>query len=328
MSATFTVTAGVKSLNGDLLANASWTDAAGGLKQTDTMAQKVRSAAPVRINEFRIGSGSAGNSTDSLIELYNAGPSEVDLSDWSLTGRPAQQAVFSSVHIPAGTKLKPKGFYLLGLSNSGLVVPVRAGDATLSVRELKGISAGDTVEIGSGRDAESRKISAVGTAAANATTLWQPLPDGLITLPPGSTNVPVQSTAGFKVGEKIALGYGSNVPFAGIGMEQYETATVTVVGKQGTQAYLAADAPAGTTGLQVTAVDNISVGDKIRLDVDTPGHGIETVTVTRVGTKANQTNLTEDVSKVPHVSGSAGRTDSPRVTRSLSARLRPRRWSR
>ncbi len=294
VSATFTVTAGQKAFQGDLIADASWTDAANGSKQSDTMAQKVRSAAPVRINEFR--SNSNRNATDSFIELYNAGDSQVDLSDWSLTERPAQQTVFSAVQIPAGTKLKPKGFYLLGLSNSGLAVPARSGDATLSVREVNGMSAGDAVDIGTGKDAESRKITAVGTAASDHTTLWQPLPDGPITLPPGSTNVPVQSIAGFKVGEKIALGYGSVVPFTGSAIERYETATVTAVGKPGTQVYLAADAPAGATKLQVTAVEDISAGDKIRLDIDSKDHGIETVTVVRVGTKASQTNLTEDAS--------------------------------
>ncbi len=296
VSATFAVKAGPKAFGGDLVADASWTDAVNGTKQTDTMAQKVRSAAPVRINEFRISSGSGGNATDSFVELYNAGGSDVDLSGWSLTERPAQQTVFSSVRFPVGTKLKPKGFYLLGLSNSGLVVPAAGGDTTLSVRDVTGISAGDTIAIGDGEDAESRKVTAVGTAASDHTTLWQPLPDGPITLPPGSTNVPVQSVAGFKVGEKIALGYGSAVPFAGDITERYETATVTAVGKPGLQAYLAADAPAGASKLQVTDVEDISAGDRIRLDIDSSGHGIETVTVARVGTKAYQTNLTEDVS--------------------------------
>ncbi|HZQ44006.1 MAG TPA: arabinofuranosidase catalytic domain-containing protein [Acidobacteriaceae bacterium] len=294
VSATFTVIAGPTAFNGDLIADASWSDAETGVKQTDTTSEKVRSVAPVRINEFRIGSG--GNPTDSFVELYNAGDNEVDLSGWSLTERPAQQTVFSRIEIPAGTRLKPKGFYLLGLSNSGLAVSAWAGDATLNVRDVKGMSAGDTLQIGIGKDAEIRKIEAVGSAASDHTTLWQPLPDGPITLPAGSTNVPVQSVVGFKVGEKIALGYGSAVPFAAIGTEQYETATVTAVGKPGTQAYLAADAPAGATNLQVTAVEDVSAGDKIRLDIDSSGHGIETVTVARVGTKATRTNLTEDVS--------------------------------
>ena len=62
--------------------------------------------------------------------------------------------------------------------------------------------------------------------------------------------------------------------------------TVTAVGKPGTQAWLAADAKAGDTNIKVSSVANISVGDKIRLDIDSVGHGIETVTVTNVGTQS------------------------------------------
>jgi hypothetical protein len=67
------------------------------------------------------------------------------------------------------------------------------------------------------------------------------------------------------------------------------------VGKPGTQAYLAMDAPAGATNLKVTSVSDISAGDKIRLDIESVGHGIETVTVAHVGTAASQTNLRSDV---------------------------------
>ena len=71
-------------------------------------------------------------------------------------------------------------------------------------------------------------------------------------------------------------------------MEKYEVATVTAVGKPGTQAFLGADAPAGATNIKVTSVANISAGDKIRLDIDSVGHGIETVTVTKVGTQSSR----------------------------------------
>ncbi|HLJ77772.1 MAG TPA: hypothetical protein VKT75_10170, partial [Acidobacteriaceae bacterium] len=57
-----------------------------------------------------------------------------------------------------------------------------------------------------------------------------------------------------------------------------------------------ADAPAGSTNIKVTSVANISVGDKIRLDIDSVGHGIETVTVSQVGTQASRTNLAENAS--------------------------------
>ena len=72
--------------------------------------------------------------------------------------------------------------------------------------------------------------------------------------------------------------------------------TVTTIGKPGTQAYLAADAPAGSTNIKVTSVANISAGDKIRLDIDSVGHGIETVTVTRVGTQSARAALAADAS--------------------------------
>jgi hypothetical protein len=46
----------------------------------------------------------------------------------------------------------------------------------------------------------------------------------------------------------------------------------------------------------VTSVANISVGDKIRLDIDSAGHGIEAVTVTQVGTQASRSALSADAS--------------------------------
>ncbi len=159
------------------------------------------------------------------------------------------------------------------------------------------MTVGDTINIDTGSSAETRKIASIGTAAGSSTTLWQPLPDGpVITIPAGSTSVPVTSVSGFVVGEKIALGYGATYPAVAKTMEQYEVATVTAVGKPGTQAFLAADAPAGTTNIKVTSVANISVGDKIRLDIDSVGHGIETVTVTRVGTQASRTSLSANAS--------------------------------
>ena len=296
VSATFKLTSGPAAFNGDLVANAQWTKP-GSEKQSATTAEKVRNVSPVKINEFRISSGPPANATDSFIELFNAGSKAIDISNWTLTEHPAQQAIFSTVTIPSGTKLAAHGFYLLGLSNSGLAVPASARDRTIYVRSTTGMSAGDTISIGTGSTVETRKIASLGTAANNHTTIWQPLPDGpIITIPAGSTNVPVTEATGFKVGEKIALGYGAAYPAVARGLERYEVATVTAVGKQGTQAYLAADAPAGSTNIKVTSISEISVGDKIRLDIDSVGHGIESVTVTNVGTQANRTNLSADAS--------------------------------
>jgi hypothetical protein len=311
VSATFKVTSGPADFNGDLVASASWTNASGA-KRSEMMAEKVRNVSPIKINEFRVSTLTPANPTNSFVELYNAGSGSVDISNWTLTEHPTQQATFSTVKVPAGTKLATGGFYVLGLANSGLAVPARAGAAAISVRSTTGMNVGDAIGIDTGSSVETRKIVNVGTAAANNTTLWQPLPDGpVITIPAGSTKVPVSSVSGFAVGEKIAIGYGGSYPTVAAGMERYEVATVTAIGKPGTQALLGADAYAGSTNIKVTSVSNISVGDKIRLDIDSVGHGVETVTVTRVGTQTSRGALAASASagvtniKVRNVNGFA-----------------------
>jgi hypothetical protein len=296
VSATFKVTSGPEAFNGDLTGNAAWTSTSRAM-HTETAVEKVRNVSPIKINEFRISSGSPANPTDSFIELYNAGAGDVDISNWTLTEHPTQQAIFSTVTVPAGTNLRARGFYLLGLSNSGLAVAAHAGESTVNVSSTTGMSVGDAIDIDTGSNSEARKIASVGTPASTSTTLWQPLPDGpIVAIPIGSTNVPVTSVSGFVVGEKIALGYGATYPTVGRGREQYEVATVTAIGKQGTQAFLGADAAAGATNIKATSVADISVGDKIRLDIDSKGHGIEIVTVTQVGSQSDRTTLAANVS--------------------------------
>ncbi|HTU75807.1 MAG TPA: arabinofuranosidase catalytic domain-containing protein [Trebonia sp.] len=493
VSATFRITSGPVASNGDLTGNASWTAAAQRGRQSETITEKVRNVRPVKVNEFR--AGTSTNPTDGFIELYNAGDSATSLSDWTLTEHAAQQAISSTVRIPAGTRLASHGFYLLGLSNAGLAAPARAGDTTIDVSNSTGLAPGQQVRIGTGPAAETRTISAVTTSGATgarvpgeignavrlsgngeyvqlpdgiasglhdftisawvnpsqntawsrvfdfgtgtndymfltlsagggpmryaittsgngaeqqintstslplntwslvtvtlsgstgtlyvdgqpvgtntsmtlnptslgdtsqnwigrsqfpadpylngtvddfniysralspaevaalatgqpgagdvadyafdeasgataldssgngrnatiisppspSTPLWQPLPDGPITVPAGSTSVPVTNTSGFTVGQRLAIGYGARL----------ETATVTAVGTPGTQAYLAAAAPAGATSLKVTSTAGISAGDTIRLDI---GPSAEDVTVASVGTRgAGGTGLT------------------------------------
>ena len=525
VSATFRVTSGAAAFNGDLIGNASWTNPTNGGRRSETTTEKVRNVSPIKINEFR--TGTSGNPTDAFIELYNAGASVVDLSNWTLTEHPTQQPISSAVTVPAGTTLASHGHYLLGLSSSGLAAPASAGDATVDVSSSTGLAAGQHVQIGTGPAAETRTIAAVkntgatgprvqgkignavklagngeyvnlpsgiasglndftiatwvnitatgqtwarifdfgtgtsdfmfltasagGTNAlrfdinagagsqmipasgsgpqlptgwqhvaitlsgttgtmwlngvpvatnpnmtirpadlgatnqnwigrsqfsadpyldatvddfqiydhaltaadigvlaggqpgagnvasykfdedsgptaldssgngrnatiisppSQSTPLWQPLPDGpIITVPAGSTNVPVTSTSGFTVGQKVAIGYGAD----------YEVARVTAVGTPGTQALLSAPAHAGDTNLKVSSTTNIRVGDKIRLDIASPGHGIESVTVTAVGTPgASGTGLTvstplkfDHASNLPFSDRGTGVTFSP-----------------
>jgi hypothetical protein len=309
VSATFSVTSGSEAFNGDLVGKASWTIPGNSKTQSETTTEKVRNVNPVKINEFRISDGSPDNSTNSFIELYNAGDAEIDISSWTLTHHQTQMPIFSSVKIPAGTKLASHGFYLLGLSNSGLAVPAKKGESTIYVRSTTGMSVGDMIEIGTDSNMETRRIESITIppepdvpvtpfdfgrryGPSGSTTVWQPLPDGpVITIPAGSTNIPVTSVAGFEVGQKMAIGYGATYPTVAQTIEKYEVVTITEVGKQGTQAWLSMDAKAGDKNIKVSSVENISVGDKIRLDIDSKGHGIETVTVTRVGTRSSRSTF-------------------------------------
>lgn len=309
VSATFTVTSGTASFNGDLVGKVAWSSSTDQQVRSVTTTEKVRNVSPVRINEFRISDGSTENSTNSFIELYNAGNNTVDISKWTLTQHQAELPVFSSVKIPDGTKLAARNFYLLGLSNSGLAVPAQKGQSTIYVRDTTGMSVGDEIQIDNGSATETRKIKSLGTAAGRVrpesesrrrppippgtpTTVWQPLPDGpVITIPAGSNNIPLANVDGFKVGQKMAIGYGAKYPAVAQSVEKYEVVTVTKVGKPGTQAWLSADAKAGDTNIKVSSVENISAGDKIRLDIDSKGHGIETVTVKSVGTASGRSTF-------------------------------------
>ncbi|HEV3202322.1 MAG TPA: arabinofuranosidase catalytic domain-containing protein, partial [Bryobacteraceae bacterium] len=85
VSATFKVTSGPAAFNGDLAANAQWTNQTTGGKHSETTAEKVRNVSPIKINEFRISDGSTTNPANSFIELYNAGSKDVDISNWTLT---------------------------------------------------------------------------------------------------------------------------------------------------------------------------------------------------------------------------------------------------
>ena len=303
VSVTFSVTSGSEIFNGDLVGTASWTSGSGKNK-SETAVEKVRNVNPVKINEFRISDGSSVNSTNTFIELYNAGDNEADISNWTLTQHATQMPVFSSIKIPSGTKLAAKGLYLLGLSNSGLAVPAKKGESTIYVRNTEGMAPGDIIEIGTGSDVEKRTIVSLTVPAQpeapatpfgggprggprGSTTVWQPLPDGpVITIPAGSDNIPVTSVNGFELGQKMAIGYGATYPAVSKSIEKYEVVTITSVGKPGTQAWLSMDALAGDRNIKVSSVANISPGDKIRLDIDSEGHGIEIVTVTNVGTQS------------------------------------------
>ncbi|MER7443933.1 arabinofuranosidase catalytic domain-containing protein [Micromonospora avicenniae] len=276
VSATFTVTSATTSA-GYLTGRAQWTNPTRGGRQSTVTSQAVRSALPVRINEVRFRTSS--NATDQFVELYNASADEVDLSNWTLTNTPSGSAAVTLATIPAGTKLASGDYYLLGLSGSGLAAPTAAGATTVNVRSTTGLAIGQQIEVGTGSTRETRTVVDIGSAATAATTLFVPVTHGSITIPAGSTNIPVTSAAGFTVGQQIGIDTGAG----------YEQATVTSVGKAATQTTLSAPAAAGATNLKVAANANLTVGDTLTVDA---GEYKETVTVAAIGTTgANGTGV-------------------------------------
>jgi non-reducing end alpha-L-arabinofuranosidase len=262
--ATFKVTSPATTGAGFLIGKAEWADPATRKTRSETTTQRVRNVVPVTINEVRFGTST--NATNQFIELYNASAGPVDLSNWSLVHAASQWAPVRLATIPAGTTLASRAHYLLGLASSGLAAPASPGATTINVASVTGFEAGQTIDV----DGETRTVVGVGTAAAT-TTVFAPVSTGpWMTIPAGSTNLPVTSAAGFEVGQKIGIDIGGN----------YELATVTAVGKAATQTTLAAAAVAGATNIKVAANGNMTVGDT--LTVGTGGRK-ELVSIASVG---------------------------------------------
>ena len=265
VSTTFAVTSPAAPGAGFMDAKAEWTDRTIGRTRSETTTRRVRNALPVKINEVRFGTST--NPTDQFIEIYNPSPGVIDLSGWTLIHTQSQWAPVTLATIPSGTTLASGAFYLLGLSGSGLAAPASPGDAAITIRSAAGFGAGQTIDI----DGEGRAVVTVGTAAAPMTTVFAPVSTGpWITIPAGSTNLPVTNATGFTVGQKIGIDIGGN----------YELATVTAVGKAATQTILTAAVAAGATSITVAAASNMTVGDA--LTVGTGGRK-ETVTVESIG---------------------------------------------
>ena len=267
--ATFTITSPSAAGAGMLGGTAEWTTAASRARQADTTTTRVRNAFPVKINEVRFSAGD--NATDQFIELYNASPTAVDVSNWTLVNTQSQWASVTLATIPNGTVLARGAYYLLGLSSSGLAAPALRGASMIDVRTTADLSPGDRIDV----DGETRTIARVGTAAAAMTTVFVPVSTGpRITIPAGSTSVPVANATGFAAGEKIGIDVGGH----------YEIATVTGVGRAATQTTLAAAAAAGATAITVAASADMTAGDTLTIDTGGRKELARVATVAAAGT--------------------------------------------
>jgi non-reducing end alpha-L-arabinofuranosidase len=250
VSAVFTITSPTAAGNGYVTGKAEWKNLKTGAFQSETTAQRLRNVSPVKINEIRF--NTSDNPTNQFIELYNASSEEINISNWTFVNTPSGWASVQLATVPEGTKLAARGFYLLGLSNSGLAAPARKGDKVINVRSTEGMKAGQQINIGG----EIHTIAGLGTPVTAATTLFIPVSTGpWLTFSAGTVVLPVADASGFVVGQKIGIEHDGLL----------EVATVTAVGKAATQTNLSTSAKAGETIIKVAANSNMSVGDTLTI---------------------------------------------------------------
>ena len=248
VSSTFQITAPQTITAGYITGKVIWTNTKNNKTQTETVSQRLRNVLPIKINEVSFGTGA--DFTNQFIELYNTSTSDIDISGWKIISTPSEWAAVNLGTIPSGTKIASKGFYLLGLSSSGLVAPTKPGDNVVNVRNTTGFEAGQQINI----DGELSTVTNVGTPASPLSTLFIQVSTGpWLTFSAGSTNLPVTNATGFVVGQKIGIDLGGN----------YEVATVTSVGKAATQTTLAAAAKAGDNTIKVASNSNMTIGDTL-----------------------------------------------------------------
>ncbi len=191
---------------GEVSAQISWQSG------SESMTQRVRCAAPVRINEV----GFAGGQ---FIELYNQTDQPVDLWGYTIEITRSGWAPVTAAVLPEGTTLAPGGFLLLTpsadairadtLALTTLFTPVStgpwltfaAGSTTLPVTSAKGLKAGQRVGIDVGGNYEEVTLTQVGTPATQ-TTLSQDAKAG-------DKVISMEATVALRAGDELTLSTGA-----------------------------------------------------------------------------------------------------------------------
>jgi hypothetical protein len=231
---------------------------------------------------------------------------------------PTAPATANNVRISTSEALP----FLTANATTSLSRDAAAGDSNVKVASIAPFYVGSPVTVGTAADAETRTVTAVGTAAAPATALVLPLAAG-------ETNISVGSVAGYTVGSPLTVGTGADAAAATItsvgtaagapttvvypaaaGATNVKVAsvagfaagqrmligagadasvrTVTAVGTAATTSRLFGGAAAGDTNVKLTSVAGLTVGGE--LDIE-PGPGQEHVTVTDVGTAGTNSTV-------------------------------------
>ncbi len=166
-------------------------------------------------------------------------------------------------------------------SNTTLAAPANVGDTTISVASVSGYTVGAPISIDTAPNQEGSTITAVGTAAGAATTLFS-------AANANDTNVKVSSVSGIVAGQQIGIDSGAN----------FEKATVQTVGTAGVSTTLFAAAAANATNIKVASTSGLAAGNVLNIDT---GAGAENATIQTVGTQGRNTTLS-----VASIAGATG----------------------
>ena len=174
-TATFKVTAPSTTVpSTTLTANAAY-GWQGNTPQNSSASQTVKVVPAIKVNEVR--TGVAGANTNSFIELYNAGSTPVDISNWTVVyGSATATSNTLLATIPAGTTLAPGAYYVLGGAGyTGSPAPNQTFASTLSasgggvgVTDASGTLVVDSVGWGTATNALVEGCPAPAPAAAAA----------------------------------------------------------------------------------------------------------------------------------------------------------------
>lgn len=178
---------------------------------SESSSQRIRSAAPVSINEISLGS-------EQFIELYNASNEALDLSGWEIEITRSGWAPVRAARLPVGTVIQAKGFLVLRPDADALAfdaapltsifIPVstdpksvfKAGSTSLPVTSVVGLEVGQKIGIDLGGNYEEVTLTKVGTSGTQ-TVLVGPAKAG-------DTILNVDVTADMREGMEITISTG------------------------------------------------------------------------------------------------------------------------
>lgn len=212
-------------------------------------AQRIRSSAPVKINEVLL--SNAQGTKDQFIELYNDSPFSKNISGWELVAQTSGKESASILRFADNTIIGPYDFVISRLAPSSLTIDADSGDKGIYLS--RDLNAGTKISI----DGSSYTISGRGKEASAAATVFTPVSTGpWLEIPAGSTKLPLSSVEGFEPGQKVIID---------VDGPQFETATIKKVGKAATQTTLAEAAKPGQTIIKLEVTENLSPGDVITI---------------------------------------------------------------